>query len=282
MITWENYEEYMMMHADGELTPAEEQALRAFVKKNPTLEKELAAYELTRLTPDTAQVFADKESLLKLLPSKRVIAFPHWRKYSIAAGVAALIFISLFKYVNKGADRVEITKTDTVKPILKQVADPQMAANNVKDIKSDVPAPGRKAVNVPAVIHGDVKIAAAHSAGRKNRKQEEVIEEQPRPHVRESVMELQLARTMPIAHDTAQMAPEIPRDIPAYTVQPVGEEDKETFWDRLPIDDLKKDGLRNVANAVASGLEQVNNMKKDLYRKSISVRIEKRKLLISF
>ena len=59
MITWENYEEYIMMHADGELTPAEENALMAFVNEHPELKKELAAYELTRMTPDTTQEFAE-------------------------------------------------------------------------------------------------------------------------------------------------------------------------------------------------------------------------------
>src|ERR1035437_4860442 len=131
MITWENYEEYMMMHADGELRSDEEQELLAFVNKHPQLKKEMAVYELTRLTPDTTQVFAHKNSLLKPVTTKKTIAFPQWRKYSIAAGIAALIFISLFKYMTNNKVVVEVAKTDTVKYQTPKATLPEVAAKNV-------------------------------------------------------------------------------------------------------------------------------------------------------
>src|SRR5437762_2829903 len=106
MVTWENYEEYMIMHADGELQVAEERALMAFVEAHPELKSELAAFDTIRFTPDTTQVYADKAALLQPIPAKRVIAFPVWQRYSVAAGIAAIIFISVLKFMEQPVNRI--------------------------------------------------------------------------------------------------------------------------------------------------------------------------------
>src|ERR1700749_308533 len=98
MITRENYEEYIMMHVDGELQPAQEKALHNFLDQNPDLKNDLRAYQLTKSTPDNAIVFTAKRSLLKA-PEKRVIAFPVWVKYGIAAGIAVILFTTVFRFI---------------------------------------------------------------------------------------------------------------------------------------------------------------------------------------
>ena len=56
MISLENYEEYMILHADGELQPAEEQELMAFLDAHPELKAEMTAYDLTRLSPSFSRI----------------------------------------------------------------------------------------------------------------------------------------------------------------------------------------------------------------------------------
>ena len=68
MVNLENYEEYMMMYADGELNEAETKALMDFVAANPELAKELEAYSATKLVPDTTMVYANKDQLMKAPP----------------------------------------------------------------------------------------------------------------------------------------------------------------------------------------------------------------------
>ena len=69
MVNLENYEEYMMMYADGELNEAETKALMDFVAANPGLAKELEAYSATKLVPDTTMVYANKDQLMKAPPA---------------------------------------------------------------------------------------------------------------------------------------------------------------------------------------------------------------------
>ena len=85
------------MHADGELQPTEEQELMSFVDAHPELKSELALYNRTRLPADDTIVYAHKDSLLRDETPTRIIAFPLWKRYAIAAGIAALLFVSFFK-----------------------------------------------------------------------------------------------------------------------------------------------------------------------------------------
>jgi hypothetical protein len=89
MVTLENWEEYAILRADGELDAVGKAALEAFLSAHPELAEEAEAYDSLRLVPDEAVVFAGKESLLK--PEPRVIRFDRRWMYGVAAGVALLI-----------------------------------------------------------------------------------------------------------------------------------------------------------------------------------------------
>jgi len=70
MVNLENYEEYMMMYADGELNEAETKALMDFVDANPELAKELEAYSATKLVPDT-ELTRREVQIIKLICDKK-------------------------------------------------------------------------------------------------------------------------------------------------------------------------------------------------------------------
>lgn len=102
MVNKENYEEYMVLYADGELNPQEEAALLEYVKLHPNLQAELDLYASTKLMPDETIVYADKEALLKPEGGGRTIFFGGWQTYAAAASVALLV--ALFFYNRRGED----------------------------------------------------------------------------------------------------------------------------------------------------------------------------------
>src|SRR5690349_9629178 len=101
MVTWENYEEYMLLEADGELDEAGQKELHAFVAKHPELKKELAAYMATRLQPDTELVFTNKDTLLKKGGSSRTISMRSLWTYGAAAAVLLLVAVTIIKQGSK-------------------------------------------------------------------------------------------------------------------------------------------------------------------------------------
>ncbi len=90
MITTENYEEWMMLAADGELDAAGREALDAFLAAHPELEPEAAAWESLHLQPDATMVYAEKEVLLRREPKR--LAFG-WNALAAAAAVLAAIIL---------------------------------------------------------------------------------------------------------------------------------------------------------------------------------------------
>lgn len=296
MITWENYEEYMMMHADGELQPAEVQALMAFVAQHPELKKELAAYENTILKADATQVFVNKDALLKQETVTRVIAFPQWRRYSIAAGVALLVFISLFRYMAKDNNTVELAKiTETItKTIQDTTPKPAVAANIIAEENIQV----KQEVNKEPVAQNKNAIAKVqkNSTYSKHNKTINVVNapkarsyEAVASNVATAMRTAVAAITLPVAAPAplpaASTAPAVVgmKDLSGYAVQYVDdEEEKRTFWDKLPIDEMRKGKMENIADAVAGAYRQVSATKQNIYNKSLSIKFEHKKITIGF
>jgi hypothetical protein len=116
MVTWENYEEYMLLEADGELTETEQKALYAFLEAHPELKSELALFKATKLEPDTAMVYEGKEQLLKTEPikQKRVIDLRAWWVYGGVAAACLAAVMLLIRTNEKENEPIQTTaKTDT-------------------------------------------------------------------------------------------------------------------------------------------------------------------------
>lgn len=114
MVNMENYEEYMLLYADKELTPEQEQALLDFVAAHPELKAELEAYAATRLQPDETLVFAERETLIKTEPGGRTVWLGGWKAYAAAAGV--ILFIVLFGINRQSKEEIPpvIVKKETI------------------------------------------------------------------------------------------------------------------------------------------------------------------------
>lgn len=60
-----NYEQYFLLWVDGELSPEEMDAVQRFIVEHPDLSEELALLQDTKLVPDDAIIFTQKDQLLK-------------------------------------------------------------------------------------------------------------------------------------------------------------------------------------------------------------------------
>lgn len=282
MVTWDNYEEMMMLYADGELGHEDELALMAFVETNPELKNELALFGHTRLTYDPSEVYPDKSSLLKTEPAKRIIGFPAWRRYSIAAGIAALIFIGLFRYLPLNKDNGVIVKKDTVKP-----QTPILVLSKVDSTRIETPqnqALHTSPVPAPANFIAHNKKNNPVKQEIKEAPVDQKVAEKRNTEIHDSAIinTLTVAAIKEIPGDNVNTVIVAVKDIPNYTVKENTNVVKKTLWDRLPIDDLKKKKLAAIAGAVAniSGDADADNDGPD--EKNVSVKIQKRKLMISF
>jgi len=275
MITRENYEEYIMMRVDGELPPVAVRELMQFLAENG-LQGELEAYMGTKLVADTTVMFAGKNNLVKT-PAKRM-ALPIWVRYSAAACVAAMLLIGAYRWVLTGSTH-DVAKTTTVKELPKVSTATQepkaahtaalavVAADTTKNTqvaaiaKTTIVKHNYQVIKpVPAVTNHVVKPNTIVKLNIDRVATTEVAKlSLPKP-------EIQLQATV---------------SVPEYSVsvnepETAARDDKRSFFDRLPIDELKKKTLKNIGESIA------NEIKNDPDEKALSIKIEKRKLLVSF
>lgn len=97
-ITAGNYEEWLVLYIDNELTPAQKQAVEAFAASNPDIQRELELLQQTKLQPEEHVIFPDKSLLYRQEETRRrpVVAIRWWR---IAAAAAVLTAVSATAWV---------------------------------------------------------------------------------------------------------------------------------------------------------------------------------------
>ena len=282
MITIDNYEEYMMMHADGELTPHEVQDLMDFIKRHPELEKELVAYQQLHFAPDASVVLIDKEKLIKPLPAKKVIAFPIWLKYSLAAGIALLIFIGAFKFGSNKKEGNELAVKDTMKSnITVQHNHPTTIPDEPVTPKL-LPLVTNKKANKPQIDRTIKAIATAHKTIRHNAIIPHTENDiNPKPLVAE-LTSLPIANVNNIHTEPDTRLVHGPKEIPELTIQTESKLANNILWNMLPMTEIKKKQLEHLAGALAEAYTDISSPDDGESDKAVSVKLHKRKLTISF
>ncbi len=286
MISLENYEEYMILHADGELQPAEEQELMAFLDIYPEMKNEMIAYGLTHLSPDENIIYAEKESLLKKEP-KRTIIFPQWRKYAIAAGIAALICISFFTYRAINSDTVEIARVDTAKaslPASKNYRQQQIQPKPQQAPQSIVVAPAlAHPGKVTPARHHDLPAVTTHKKQAVNAKQKDdalVNNSTSAINHGTEISSLSTTNTKQLPSEIAHVSPHTIA-VPACEIAITDKPAKRSFIDRLPIDEANKRQLKTIAHIASSASRSVNKVKEELDGNAITLNINNNSVHIS-
>lgn len=279
MVNMENYEEYMLLYADGELTPDEEQALLAFVAQHPHLQKELDAYAATILQPDTHMVFADKDSLLKKEEPKRIALLGNWKVYAAAASI--ILFAVIFAITNNSNNIQQVplqAATDTTTP-------PEQIEENIQKeaiVKHDtLPTQTNHAEPIDAV-------AVKQQPAPQPRKVETVLPPKPNPVVPEPIVEQKQEEVLVI---------ETPRDTIAtqLVAKQIVQEQKEIQPPRsvatTPVEVTKKErqilakvlgertaGLQTIGDAMNDKLMAVKDAREELKDTEVHFRIGKKEL----
>jgi len=90
-----NYEEWLLLCIDNELTPEQKITVEKFTAAHPSIQQEFELLLKTRLCPEPEIVFQNKELLYRYEEKIRVMTI-NWRKIAVAA---ALIAISVTAFV---------------------------------------------------------------------------------------------------------------------------------------------------------------------------------------
>jgi hypothetical protein len=273
MVNMENYEEYMLLYADGELNAAEEKALLAFVEEYPQLKEELKLYAAAKVMPDTTQVFEGKEQLMKEAPAKRTIALDKRWLYTAAAACVAMMVFFIFKNNNNETtnEPVIVNNTPVTKPTDQQSvqpADTEEFHSTPVDPISVKQAPKQQ----PAMV------AENKSKKQVNNKQQDqpLVAQQPSPVVVTNQKPQQVISPVTIA--PKQQEPVIAHEEEKQTIEPIRKEKSESFLAMAAEDRLQ--GANAIAEAFGEKIEKVKNIKRKIQDTDVSVKIGKREILI--
>lgn len=281
MVNLENYEEYMMMYADGELDEAETKALMDFVAANPELAKELEAYSATKLVPDTTMVYANKDQLMKTPPAGgRTIGMRTWWAYAAAAAVL-LFAVTIFRQGGDATDSPVIANNTpaATQPVSTQptqtpvTEDKTKTDSNTEELHSNPISPVTHENNLAS---SKSKVESRKLRGTENRKPKTVIEEQPKEEIRIAKEEktkpapqqpAYKPENEPVQQVIAQQT-EKPNKVetanePTEEVNNQPQKQRRRLIDLLPISRNKKEGASMIASAVTKRVEGVTNNLKD-------------------
>jgi hypothetical protein len=133
-ITLSNYEEWLVLYTDNELTAVQEKMVDEFIALHPFAETELKQFGATKLETETI-VFPDKQSLYRKTEKVRVIWF-NWKR--VAAAVIFLLAAGLTTAIllNKNSEPtgiVEIKPDDNKKEISNPVVLTKENNNSVSE-----------------------------------------------------------------------------------------------------------------------------------------------------
>lgn len=286
MVNKENYEEYMLLYADGELSDAEVNALLAFVEAHPELSSELEAYSATRLVPDTTIVYAHKEQLMKSPGGGRTIALGKWWMYAAAACV--LLFAVMF-FRNNDTNTLDSTSV-AINEQPKTNSNTKPASDTAKEDIHSNPANSTNHENAIAreentkprstnatkkkvpIINQPIQLNDVQVAKKEEPKQTPQPETKPLPVLQPKAEQPVLAQT-----ETKTAASEEPLAI-ATTQGTMPEPKDKMNW--LPLDKNKKESISALAEVVNEKLDKLKEVKKSINDSEVKFRIGNRDLLI--
>ena len=292
MITMDNYEEYMMMQADGELQPHEAQALDAFLEDHPQLKAEMAIYNAVRLTPDHTEVYAHKQALLKPEADKKIIALPRFKIYAMAAGVAAILMIGAVVALRDGGNNNANRNEQVARIDAKTGNAPSVIATSPAAKTTTVDTAAALAQQKTQVVNAAIAVKTVNKPGKNiaagvpqvkapANSNNDALAATARPHQQLENVPTASLQQLPVTAATPEPLQLAETD--GITVFNTQQEREPNWFDKLPIDENKKKNINTVATAVASGCEKISSFKRNSLQKiGFSLRVEKKNLIVSF
>ncbi len=101
-----NYEEWLLSYTDNELSAEQKIAVERFIANHPAAKAELDLLQKTKLQPDAALIFANKEILYRREEKVKVIGI-RWRKIAVAAALLLAVSTTALLVINNNKDNQE-------------------------------------------------------------------------------------------------------------------------------------------------------------------------------
>ncbi len=147
-ITLSNYEEWLVLYLDNELTSGQKAIVDKFLAANPAIQQEFILLRRTQLQPETI-IFADKASLYRKEEKVKPMAVRWWRLAAAAVlllGVGITVALFVNKKSDGGDEIVKGTSTekkvDTDNPVIRpKESNNTVNENIVADNNTDVTIP---------------------------------------------------------------------------------------------------------------------------------------------
>jgi hypothetical protein len=127
-ITFTNYEEWLLLYVDQEVTPAQKTAIEQFAAAHSAIAEELYVLQQTKSEPEETIVFANKESLFRSEETTRRVLPIAWRRIAIAAILLLAISLTSLFIINSrkpgsiakpiAFSQPDTAKTNTVDPLV--------------------------------------------------------------------------------------------------------------------------------------------------------------------
>ena len=150
-----NYEEWMILYLDNELSVKQKLSVEQFIATNPSVNKEFAFLQHTKLQSEEI-IFPDKASLFRREEKVRPIPVRWWR---VAAAAVFLLGIGITTaiVVNKKSPADEIVKETTPKKKTTTENPVITPKESNSPVNEDVVADNSKQVLTPAINQGSNK-----------------------------------------------------------------------------------------------------------------------------
>lgn len=272
MVNLGNYEEYILLEADGELNETERRALYAFLELHPDLKKELELYKAAHLAPDVTMVYEDKQALIK---TRNTQIIPFNRRWMYAAAAVLLIFLSVGLFRN----------ADT---------EPEQTIADIKQ-NTEVPiteTPESTIIDTGKTIHSTPADPIVYEKKEKTRTviaaKPKTIEKQVKEHIAKTEPKKNIPVTeQPIAQPEEIKPKELPKEIIAVeteektVIEPgntLPESKKPSTWSS--IKDERMVGLNDFSATVNDRVEQVRILKNKLKDSDITFKLGKKELFV--
>jgi anti-sigma factor RsiW len=132
-ISLSNYEEWLVLYVDNELSEEEKITVEKFVASHPHVQKELDLFEQTKLQPDQFN-FPDKNLLYRNKKRVRIISMVWWRVAAaailiIAAGIT-LYSVLTTKNSSRPEDKIVISQKEQEPNPVKSISPDQQQKQN--------------------------------------------------------------------------------------------------------------------------------------------------------
>jgi len=271
MVTWENYEEYMILQIDGELSEEAQKALLEFMQLHPELQDEFKKFQAITLVPDTTLVYEGKAALLKPEPAGKIISLGQWRMYGAAAGVILIVLLFSSRWIRSGnkqsVNNTEIAGRQPVQPEKPATAQQPLKQQPIKE--TPVTRPEESTSIARRGVHSNTKGLVKESASSLRTELEAI---HPVRH------ELEVARREHLS--VRLISPEVVQEAQPEVISTERKDSDFLAW--LPVDSEKKEGLRGLKENISEKLEHAKKLPETIKETALALKIGNKEITINF